>query len=79
MMAILLYRKNDATGALAELDEGIKTSKEPGPLYYQKGQILEGTGDTAAAQKAYEKTIALMPTYTDAVLALKRLETKKGP
>jgi tetratricopeptide (TPR) repeat protein len=79
LMATLLYRKGDSAGALNELDAAIKLTPDAAPLHYQKGQIYESTGNTDGAQKAYEKAIQLTPDYTDALLALRRLETKKGP
>jgi Tfp pilus assembly protein PilF len=75
-MSMLLYRKGDSKGALAELDAVIAATPDAEGAYYQKGQIYEGMGNADDARKNYEKAVQLSPSYTDAILALKRLESK---
>jgi tetratricopeptide (TPR) repeat protein len=74
LMALLLYHQGNAPGAIGELDEALKISPDMAEAHYQKGQILEGTGQLDKAKSAYEKALQLKPMYTDAIFALRRLE-----
>ena len=69
-MAVCCIARATPRGRRRELDEAIKAPRQGPSAYYQKGQILEGMGDTATLAKSLREGLELSPTYTDAIFAI---------
>jgi tetratricopeptide (TPR) repeat protein len=55
LMADVLLRRNDSSGALAEVDEADRSSKAGGAILFQYGEELYGSGRSPLAEAAYVK------------------------
>lgn len=79
LMAFLLYRKGNSAGAQKELDAALAVAPDMAEAYYEKGEIYAASGKNDLARLNYDKAIQIRGTYTDAILAIKRLEAKASP
>jgi Tfp pilus assembly protein PilF len=78
-MAFLSYRKGNSPAAQKELDAALAIAPDMAEAYYEKGEIFAAAGKTELARQNYNKAIQIRGTYTDAILAIKRLEAKTSP
>jgi tetratricopeptide (TPR) repeat protein len=76
VMAFLQYHKGASTAALKELDDALALAPDMAEAYYQKGEIYAAMGKVDLAKQSYAKAVQIRPTYTEAILASKRLEEK---
>jgi tetratricopeptide (TPR) repeat protein len=79
LSGFLLYRKGNATGAQRELAKALELAPDMAEAHYQLGEIAAAGGNTEQAKKSYARAIELRPAYSDAILALKRLENRTPP
>jgi tetratricopeptide (TPR) repeat protein len=79
LMAFLEYHKGHSAAALSELDGAIKMAPDMAEAFYQRGEILAAMGKSDLAKLSYAKAVQIRGTYTEAILALKRLEEKASP
>jgi Tfp pilus assembly protein PilF len=78
-MAFLYYRKGNSVAAQRELDGAVGLAPDMAEAYYQKGEIYSAAGKDDLARQSYTKAIQIKSTYTDAILAIKRLDAKASP
>jgi tetratricopeptide (TPR) repeat protein len=79
LMAFLEYHKGHLPTALNELDSAITLSPDMADAYYQRGEIYVAMGRNDLAKQSYAKAIQIRGAYTDALLAIQRLEDKANP
>jgi tetratricopeptide (TPR) repeat protein len=79
LVAFLDYRKGNSAAAQRELDSAVALAPDMAEAYYQKGEIYAAAGKNDLARQSYTKAIQIRSTYTDAILAIKRLESKTSP
>jgi len=79
LMAFLEYHKGRLPTALSELDSAIALAPDMADAYYQRGEIYVAIGKTDLAKQSYAKAIEIRGTYTDALLAIQRLQDKATP
>jgi len=63
--------------ALDLLDESIRLNPKYAKPWFNKGQMLEYKGDTAAALDVLRQAVEIEPNYVLAINAIKRLSTQK--
>ena len=79
LMAFLFYRKGNSVAAQKELDDAVALAPDMAEAYYQKGEIYAAAGKDDLARQNYTKALQKRATYTEAILAIKRLEVKASP
>jgi Tfp pilus assembly protein PilF len=78
LMAFLAYHKGNSTAAEKELDAALAAVPDMAEAYFLKGEIYSAAGKTDLARQNYNKAIQLKDSYTDAILALRRLDSKSS-
>jgi len=74
--AIAAQKRPEA--ALAEIEEALRIDARFAPAELERGRILEDLGRFEEARDAYQNALAARPAYTEARLALARLEGRRG-
>ncbi len=74
-LGFIYYRKNLAALAISALK--VSAERDPGNATYQYhlGLAYDGAGDRVRARHAFERAVALRPTFTEAQDAMRRLES----
>jgi tetratricopeptide (TPR) repeat protein len=70
---ILLERRNDPAGAIAEFSQAIVLLPDYGDAYYSRGLSYELRGLMDSAHKDFSQTLRLVPDHTEAAQGLSRL------
>jgi tetratricopeptide (TPR) repeat protein len=67
----------DSEGATAALDEAIARNERYVPAHWRQGELLRAQGDWAAAEKAFQRALAINPREPAALVGVVRVELQR--